>query len=71
MATNRQQDSEQSAAEDECFRARMQAQCDAIEAYRLQVIRSEHRALSLEQAAQEWIARYAKGFSSRWQHQHH
>ncbi len=50
-------------AGDEAFLARMQAQCEQIEAYRLDVIRREGRVLSLDQAAREWIARYAHDYS--------
>ena len=51
---------------DELFLARMQAQCEAIEAYRLDIMRCEHRTLSLDQAAREWIERFAKDFASHW-----
>lgn len=50
-------------ARDDAFLARMQAQCEQIEAYRLDVLRRERRELSLDQAAREWIARYAESFS--------
>lgn len=60
------EDSGWCSAEADSFRARMQAQCEEIEAYRRQVMHRESRTLSPDQAAQEWIARYAKSFSSRW-----
>ena len=46
------------------FRTRMDAQREEIEKYRLAVIRDEHRQLSLEQAAMEWIEKYAEYFST-------
>ena len=49
--------------QDEAFLSRMQAQCAAIEAYRLNVMRRENRAISLDQAAREWIEQYAQSFS--------
>ena len=45
------------------FRARMDAQCEEIEKYRSAVFRDERRQLSLEQAAKEWIEKYAQYFS--------
>ncbi len=48
----------------DAFLARMQAQCEQIEAYRLDVLRREGRKLTLDQAAREWIERYARDFSS-------
>ncbi len=48
---------------DEAFLTRMQAQCEQIEAYRLEVLRREGRKLNLDQAAREWIARYAQDYS--------
>jgi len=56
---------------DELFLARMQAQCEAIEAYRLDIMRCEHRTLSLDQAAREWIERFAEDFTSRWSDRQH
>jgi len=41
----------------------MDAQCEEIEKYRSMVFRDEHRQLSLEQAAKEWIESYAEYFS--------
>ena len=66
MASESGHESSWVTAEEECFRARMQAQCREIAAYRKQVLRSECRMLTLDQAAHEWIARYAQSFSARW-----
>ena len=66
VATKSEHDSDWVSAEEERFRARMQAQCREIAAYRKQVMRSECRVLTLDQAAHEWIARYAQSFSARW-----
>jgi len=48
--------------EAEAFRQRMQEQLCHIEAYRQQVWVSEGRQLSRQQAAAEWIERYAAKF---------
>ena len=45
------------------FQARMQAQCDQIDQYRLRVMQGEGRHLSQDQAALEWIDRYADTFA--------
>lgn len=47
---------------DDAFRSRMVEQLCAIEAYRRQVRETEGRELNGEQAAAEWIARYADAF---------
>jgi hypothetical protein len=49
-------------ATQEDFLARMKAQCHQIERYRLDVLRNEGRELSRDEAALEWIERYAAGF---------
>jgi hypothetical protein len=46
------------------FQARMEAQCKQIDQYRLRVMRGEGRHLSQDQAALEWIDRYADTFGS-------
>ncbi len=46
----------------EAFEARMEAQCQAIERYRAQALQEEGRQLSLDEAAKEWIDRYADSF---------
>jgi hypothetical protein len=47
------------------FQARMKSQCQAIERYRLAVERDEARVLSQDEAAQEWIERFAEVFVSK------
>lgn len=47
---------------EEAFRARMVAQLCAIEDYRCEVLRTEGRELSVDQAAAEWIERHAADF---------
>jgi hypothetical protein len=44
------------------YRARMVEQICYIEAYRRQVLELEHRDLTTEQAAMEWITKYAARF---------
>ncbi len=53
------------AAEQAAFRARMEAQCREIRRYRLRVLKSEFRWLSLEAAAKEWVALHAKEYAER------
>jgi hypothetical protein len=47
----------------EAFQARMEAQCEEIQRYRLKVKREQGRELNLEQAAREWIDSYADAFA--------
>lgn len=47
---------------DDAFRARMVEQVCSIESYRRQVETEEGRTLTREEAAQEWISRYAGRF---------
>lgn len=47
----------------ESFQGRMEAQCRRIRRYRREVIRNEGRLLSYDEAALEWIERYAEGFA--------
>ena len=47
----------------EAFVARMEAQCQAIEKYRVQTMQDEGRQLSLDEAAKEWIDLYADSFA--------
>ncbi len=47
----------------EAFKARMVAQFCQIEDYRREMREREGRALSSEEAAQEWIVRYAEDFA--------
>lgn len=48
--------------EQDPFRARMEAQCYQVEQYRLTVAREEGRRLTADEAAFEWIGRYAETF---------
>ena len=48
--------------QDDVFRARMVEQICHIEHYRQQALDQDGRKLSSEQAAEEWIDRYAPGF---------
>lgn len=48
---------------DDPFLQRMQAQCERIRHYRDQVLREQGRALSYDEAAMEWIERYAEVFA--------
>lgn len=41
----------------------MEAQCRRIRAYHRQVIHSEGRQLSCDEAALEWVERFAEGFA--------
>ena len=50
------------ATEDEAFASRMAEQICQIEVYRKRVQDREGRELSLEDAAREWIGKYAKYF---------
>ncbi len=49
---------------DEAFKARMVAQFCQIEDYRREMRECEGRALSSEEAAREWIVRYAEEFAN-------
>lgn len=49
-------------SEDDAYRVRMVEQICHIEDYRRQVDRLEGRKLSMREAAEEWISRYAPGF---------
>ena len=45
------------------FLGRMESQCSQIRRYRREVIRKEGRHLSHDEAALEWIERYAESFA--------
>ena len=45
------------------FLGRMEAQCDRIRQYRDEVLCKEGRSLSYDEAALEWIERYAEVFA--------
>ena len=47
---------------EEMFRLRMESQCHQIKRYRLKVLRERGRLLSADEAALEWIARFAAAF---------
>lgn len=46
----------------ELFRLRMESQCYQIKRYRLKVMRESGRLLSVDEAALEWIERFAATF---------
>ena len=50
-------------SERDAFRQRMQAQWCQIEQYRQSVLRDEGRLLSRDEAAMEWIDRFAAAFA--------
>jgi hypothetical protein len=50
------------AEHDKVFRARMVEQICHVEHYKKQVFEEEHRALSDQEAALEWIQKYAEDF---------
>lgn len=47
---------------EEMFRLRMESQCHQILRYRLQVLHDTGRLLSTDEAAREWIERFAATF---------
>ncbi len=47
----------------DAFRIRMEAQCSRIERYRHELMRKKGKPVSQDEAAQEWIERYAESFS--------
>ena len=47
---------------DDAFRARMVEQVCAIESYKNTILRTEGRSLSTQEAAMEWIDKYASQF---------
>ena len=49
-------------SDDEYFRTRMVEQVCQIEDYRQQICANDGRAMNFEEAAFEWIAKYAKNF---------
>ncbi|MCB1704703.1 MAG: hypothetical protein KDI17_07565 [Halioglobus sp.] len=46
----------------ELFRLRMESQCHHIKRYRLRVLRESGRLLTADEAAREWIERFAATF---------
>ena len=61
MAQGLRDDSKDQSADS--FTERMEAQCCQIRRYRRDVIRKEGRELSPDEAALEWIERYAETFT--------
>lgn len=49
---------------EEMFRLRMKSQCQQIMKYRLQVLRESGRLLSCDEAAVEWIERFAASYGN-------
>ena len=49
---------------EEMFRLRMEGQCQQIMRYRLQVLRESGRLLSSDEAAMEWIERFAASYGN-------
>jgi hypothetical protein len=56
------QSREETLSADEAFRLRMENQCRQIRQYRLAMLREAGRLLSPDEAALEWIERYAATF---------
>lgn len=50
---------------EDAFKARMTDQCREIRNYRNSVLLTEGRWLSLDEAAAEWIARFAAAYARR------
>ena len=63
MVNRREFRGEYPAAED-AFRQRMQAQCARIEWHRLQLMQQQGMVLSYNEAALDWIERFAEEFAS-------
>ena len=51
---------------EEAFRRRMQCQCERIEEYREAVLREGGPMLSRDEAALQWIERYAADFAEHY-----
>lgn len=51
-------------AAQEAFRSRMEAQCFQVERYRMALLINEGRRVTLDEAALEWIGRFAKAFAN-------
>lgn len=49
---------------EEMFRLRMESQCQQIMRYRLRVLRDSGRLLSSDEAALEWIERFAASYGN-------
>ncbi|MEZ5503218.1 MAG: hypothetical protein R3E50_11475 [Halioglobus sp.] len=59
-----EQGREEALSGDEEFRLRMENQCRRIKQYRLAMLRERGRLLSPDEAALEWIERYAATFDN-------
>lgn len=57
-----EQSRKESLSGQEAFRLRMESQCHQIKQYRLAILRESGRLLSPDEAALEWIERYAATF---------
>ena len=53
---------QETPAGQDAFRLRMEVQCQQIRQYRLATLQEAGRLLSLDEAALEWIERYAATF---------
>lgn len=62
MSTIVEQSEEQSLSSQDAFRLRMQNQCRQIGEYRQSVLKKTGRLLTPDEAALEWIERYAATF---------
>jgi len=65
VASAVEQDEATATPASDVFRARMECQCQEIEEYRRTEMRDGGRVLSLDEAALEWIERYAADFADR------
>ncbi|MEZ5571895.1 MAG: hypothetical protein R3E64_07695 [Halioglobus sp.] len=62
MSNMVEQSREGTLSSEEAFRLRMESQCQHIHEYRLATLRESGRLLSPDEAAVEWIERYAATF---------
>ncbi|MFK8046999.1 MAG: hypothetical protein AB8B81_01065 [Halioglobus sp.] len=63
MANTTLQTIEDTSAQD-AFRERMEAQCFQVERYRMALLINEGRRLTPDEAAMEWISRFAEAFAN-------
>ncbi len=54
----------QETSAQDAFRARMEAQCFQVERYRMALLINEGRRVTPDEAALEWIGRFAKAFAN-------
>ncbi len=57
-----EQSREETLSGGDAFRLRMESQCRQIRKYRLATLREDGRLLSVDEAALEWIERFAASF---------